>query len=286
MPETGDKASTYLSELRRLLERRTGMCLEEDRLAACIAEYAAARRCDTAELLSLARSSAPEFESLLESVLRQEDSFFALPEITETVENQILPELRMRKFWESPRSLQIWCASCGAGDEAYSLAMAACRALDLAEDWRIQVLATEVSHRQLEHAARGVYPASQLERVAPADLARFFIPIGDHFMVRPKLRDMVSFVHRSLSQADYVGLFDVIVCSRSLGHYSPEMRAAIIRRFRDSLNPGGYLLLSQAGAISGCDSLQPLGVESSMLHKPERPNARLAGGRTFSRGAQ
>src|SRR5262249_40870908 len=107
------------------------------------------------DLLRLIKSSNVEYDSLLQRLLTQETSFFRYPAAFEALEKKVLPELHMKKFWESPRSLRIWSAGCATGEEAFSIAMTVADALEFADAWNIHILATDVSRQALDHAEHG-----------------------------------------------------------------------------------------------------------------------------------
>ena len=108
------------------------------------------------ELLRLIKSSNVEYDSLLQRLLTQETSFFRYPAVFEALEKKVLPDLHMKKFWESPRSLRIWSAGCSTGEEPYSIAMTVADAIEFADAWNIHILATDISRQALEHAEHGV----------------------------------------------------------------------------------------------------------------------------------
>ena len=99
---------------------------------------------------------------LLERLLTQETSFFRYPHVFDALEKKILPELHVKKFWENPRTLRLWCAGCSTGEEAYSIAITLADSLDFAEAWNIHILASDISRKALQHAERGVYSRRSL----------------------------------------------------------------------------------------------------------------------------
>ena len=54
----------------------------------------------------------------------------------------------------------------------------------------------------------------------------------------------------NLAEAVYVGKIDCIFCMNVLMYFSGERRLAILRRFYDALEPGGYFLLGHAETLS------------------------------------
>jgi chemotaxis protein methyltransferase CheR len=200
--------------------------------------------------LRILKTSNVEYEALLEQLLTQETSFFRYPHVFQAMESKVLPELHVKKFWENPRTLRLWCAGCSTGEEPYSIALTVADALDFAEAWNIHLLATDISRRALQHAERGVYSPRALADLAPKQLENSFAKVGDQFMVKPRLRNLVTFQQMNLVDSAYVGRFDAIFCMNVLIYFSEEKRKAVIQRLYDALDPGGYLFLGHADSVA------------------------------------
>lgn len=61
---------------------------------------------------------------------------------------------------------------------------------------------------------------------------------------------MISFVQMNLADTVYVGKLDCIFCMNVLMYFSEDRRLAILRRFYDALEPGGYFLLGHSESLS------------------------------------
>jgi len=239
-----------LSEIRTLVESRAGVVFDASRarfFSTRVREHVAARNLlHGSDLLRLIRSSNSEFDAFLQRLLTQETSFFRYPDVFEVLQKKVLPELHMRKFWENPRKLRIWSAGCSTGQEPYSIAIALAETLEFIDAWNLQVLATDVSRHALQHAERGVYTRSDVEKLSPKQVDAYFARIGDQYIVKPRLRNLVSFAPVNLAQPIYVGRFDCIFCMNVLIYFSEERRTELVQRFHDYLEPGGFLFLGHA----------------------------------------
>jgi chemotaxis protein methyltransferase CheR len=243
-----------LEEIRALIEQRSGILFDQSRerfFSTRVREHLEDKRlAHGAELLRLVRSSNAEYDCLLERLLTQETSFFRYPGVFDALEKKVLPEMHMKKFWENPRSLRIWSAGCATGEEPYSIAITVADVLEFADAWNIHILATDISRRALQDAERGVYPRRELQALSPRQLESYFARVGDRLMVKPRIRNMVTFAPMNLAQAVYVGRFDCIFCMNVLMYFSEERRATLIQRFYEYLDPGGYLFLGHAETAS------------------------------------
>lgn len=244
-----------LSEIRALIERRSGILFDESRerfFSTRVREHMHHRKLAFgAELLRNIQGSNAEYDHLLERLLTQETRFRRYPESFEAFEKKILPELHMKKFWENPRTLRIWSAGCSTGEEPYSIAISLADTLEFADAWNINILATDISKQALQIAERGVYTKRVLEHLSPRQIETYFQKVGDQFLVKPKIRNLISFAPMNLAQSVYVGRFDCIFCMNVLIYFSDEKRSQLIQRFFEYLEPGGYLFLGHAETAAG-----------------------------------
>jgi chemotaxis protein methyltransferase CheR len=251
---TAKLTETELDEIRALIEQRSAILFDSSRerfFSTRVREFMEEKELASGtELLRHVRGSSIEYEALLERLLTQETSFFRYPAVYEALDKKILPEVQERKFWESPRTLRIWSAGCSTGEEPYSIAVTLCDALKFAEAWEIEILATDISRRALRHAERGVYSKRSLQDVSLGQVETYFTAVKHGYQVRPRIRRMISFAQMNLIESVYVGKFDCIFCMNVLMYFSGDRRIAILRRFYDALEPGGYFLLGHSETLS------------------------------------
>jgi chemotaxis protein methyltransferase CheR len=243
-----------LSEIRMLIEERTGICFDESRerfFSGRVKEHLRAKGLERGtDLLRAMRKSNVEYEALLEGLLTQETSFFRYPSVYEAFEKRVLPELHVKKFWKNPRTLRIWSAGCSTGEEPYSIAITIADSLSFSDSWNVEILATDVGRHALKHAERGIYTGRSLGSVSAERLAANFTPVPGGQQVKPRLRKLVTFAQMNLASAVYVGRMDMIFCMNVLIYFTEERRRALVQRFYDTLEPGGYLFLGHSESIS------------------------------------
>jgi chemotaxis protein methyltransferase CheR len=272
-----------LSEIRMLIEERTGIHFDVSRerfFSTRVREHLRQRgHTHGTELLRAARKSNVEYEALLEKLLTQETSFFRYPAVFEAFERHVLPELHVKKFWRSPRTLRIWSAGCSTGEEPYSIAITVLDTLSFADAWEVEILATDVGRHALKTAERGAYSGRSIASVSEKQLAAHFTPIHGGHQIRSRVRKIVSFAQMNLASPVYVGRMDLIFCMNVLIYFSEERRRALVQRFYDALEPGGYLFLGHSESISKMpvkfqaivlgDCIMYRKPTAEELHKPE-----------------
>ncbi|HEX8872188.1 MAG TPA: protein-glutamate O-methyltransferase CheR, partial [Candidatus Acidoferrum sp.] len=168
----------------------------------------------------------------------------------EAFEKRVLPELHVKKFWKNPRTLRVWSAGCSTGEEPYSIAITIVDSLSFADAWDVDILATDVGRQALKHAERGIYSGRSIASVNDRQKATHFTSVDGGQQVKPRLRKMISFTQMNLASPVYVGRMDLIFCMNVLIYFTEERRHAVVQRFFDVLEPGGYLFLGHSESIS------------------------------------
>ena len=242
-----------LSEIRLILERKTGVLIQTpaEKLAEIVAEHLDARQSSSAsDLLHQLRSSDSECESLAERLVDSETGFFRCPAAFESLAKVVIPELQVRKAAEHPHNLRIWSAGCATGEETYSIAMSVCQAVNCgAGAWKIHIVGSDIRKNALHVAERGLYPQRALHHVSPELVQTYFAKVGQHLLLKPRLRNLVTFTPMNLAAPTYIGRFDCIFCMDVLPHFSTSQRVALIHRLHLYLEPGGFLFLGDGEKI-------------------------------------
>jgi len=245
-----------LSQLRLILERQTGLLLDTttERMTEAVTGVLRSRRLISArDLLELLRSSDAECEALAEHLLDGETRFFRDPAAFESLAKVVLPELEARKSAETPRSLRILSAGCSTGEEPYSIGMSVCEVVNSSGGWNVHIVASDIRRQALESAERGLYPLAAFEQVSNHLVQAYFAKVGDHLLVKPRLRNLVRFSHMNLAKPAFLGQFDCIFCMNVLPHFSTAQRMALVQRLHLYLQPGGYLFLGQSEKLPASD---------------------------------
>ena len=161
----------------------------------------------------------------------------------------ILPEL-IRKY-QSRKVLSIWSAGCSSGEEPYNLSMYIKDYLGMqASQWDTRILATDISQKALANAKKGVYELP--DTLPPAWRKKYFRQVeGTRYAVSPEIRDNVIFQTFNLMNPIKFRLkFDVIFCRNVMIYFDQPTKDALVRRFYDATNPGGYLMISHSENLS------------------------------------
>lgn len=259
----------WLPPLDSLVRERAGFTLSHmtpRRAEARLAPLARREGYETAGALARAAVKYPDERlayQTVEALAPSETRFFNGHEAFEAFNGVVLPSLVEGR--ETGR-LRIWSAGCGAGQEAWSLAMAVDQARESLGFRRIELIATDFSETALARAQAGRYSRFEVQLGLPVRrLVEYFEQDGEDWRVGADLRRSVEFHPVNLlGDLKPLGQFDCIVCRGVLGYMPPATRHALLPRLAERLKPGGWLIL---GADEG-----PARVETYL-----RPHAPIPG---------
>ncbi len=218
------------------------------------------------------RQGPDEIAQLVDLISTNHTRFFREPEHFTFLKGRILPELLPRLAAESS-SFRVWSAAGSSGEEPYSIAIV------LAEffrehpsvDWRVE--ASDISHRMLAEAERGVYPLDSRHALPPELLKRHFqrgVGVQDGTCrVKTDLRKRVRFQRINLFQSEYPvpRAQHVIFCRNAMIYFDPASRATLVQKLTRQLAPGGYLLIGHSESLMGIRH-ELESVRQSVFRKP------------------
>jgi len=244
--------------LMELLEQRTGQILSDGRMwriEASLGPVLRARGFASLDALVDAirneRGDALATE-VVDALLNNETSFFRDPHIFEMIGRHLLPAAMERATVEGRgKTLRVWCAGCSSGQEAWSLAMLFLNGRTGWPEWKMEILATDISHSAIARARSGIVPQMEAQRGLPvSDMLRWMEPEGDHWRISPTLRDMVEFQVDNLFAPEAPrGTYDMILCRNVLLYFTAEKKQQLFAQLARHASPGGWLLLG-AGETS------------------------------------
>lgn len=249
LPVTAAVLEHEFSQIRLLLERETGVLLDipNEALGDVLFEVIEKSHASSAtKYIEVLRSSEVEREKLAESLMPAETRFFRNPAAFQALTKLVIPELEARKYNESPKAIRVWSAGCASGQEPYSIAISLCEALKRDKGgWILRIIASDLRAAAIQEAERGLYKESDLQNVSGEILQTYFARIGQHFLVKPRLRNLVTFTRANLAKPNYLGKYDVIFCMDVLPSFSSTQKLALVEKLHLYLEPGGFLFLGQ-----------------------------------------
>ncbi len=204
-----------------------------------------------AEYAALLDREPGEYEPLLDALTINVTKLYRDAAAWDALREMVIPRL-----WELglPR-LAVWSAGCSSGEELYTLAAVfhahAERTGTLARLRTLRILGSDIDRASLERARAGAFPTEALAELPRALRDRYFTPVAPHTAV-PELRALVEVERRDLLQEPApAGGFHLIACRNVVIYFGRESQEPLLRKFHDSLVPGGYLMLGKVETLLG-----------------------------------
>ncbi len=250
-----------------LTRRRAGLALppEPGMVEIRLAPLARREGMESAWALLAAARRQPESplaSGVVEALVPRDTWFFRDRTPFRYLAEHVLPEA----FAEAVRRdgkeavLRIWCAGCGAGQEAYSLAMLLEERHARGQPSLAQIVATDFSRTALNRARQGLYNQFEAQRGLPIRrLVEHFDKEGEDWRIAPALRRRVDFRLLNLLQdLAPLGEFDIVLLRHVLPHLAAEPRGDVLTRASARLRPEGWLMLGAwEAAPDGAADLDP-----------------------------
>jgi chemotaxis protein methyltransferase CheR len=251
--------------LRRCLKERSGLVLSADKQYLVESRLLpVARRAGLANLgVLVAALKVATDDTLMTAVVEAmatNESFFFRDKIPfDHFRSTIMPALIAAR--KSSRSIRIWCAAASTGQEPYSLAMCLKEMTREIGDWRIELIATDLSNEVLEKARAGLYTQFEVQRGLPIQLlVKHFAQVGELWQIAPETRAMVKYRQFNLlGDFSQLGKFDLIFCRNVLIYFDQPTKIDVLNRLARMTASDGYLVLGAAETVVGLtDSFKTL----------------------------
>ncbi len=201
---------------------------------------------------ALLEGRAGVWDAVVDALTVCETHFFRNTPQFEALRHHILPGLVQEQRKQGGRTLRVWSAGCASGEEAYSLAILIREVLPDWREWRLDVLGTDINHRALQQARRGIYRDwSFREAYARQWRDHYFTRIGAEYHLHEDVRGMVRFqmcnlVDNCATLRDRAVYFDLILCRNVILYFGTHYRRWIYHHLYRVLRPGGWLIVGHA----------------------------------------
>lgn len=165
--------------------------------------------------------------------------------------DRVLPEItsQMRE-----RDIRIWSAGCSSGEEPYTLAMILTDFFGTeASLWDKRILATDISEQVLQTAAEGVYTNEAIVNVPAHWRLQYFKPFDkERSIVAEQIKKEVIYRRFNLMNEvfPFKKRFHTIFCRNVMIYFDQETKMALVNRFYDALEPGGYLFVGHSESLN------------------------------------
>lgn len=259
----GKEPETSMTEeefrlIRDLIHGHCGIFFDHD--AKYLLEKRLARRLDLHQLpgfkeyyhfLKFSRGRDQELSDIMDILTTNETYFFREEFQLNAFVGEILPELRMVKERRGDRTIRIWSAGCSTGEEPYTIAMLILET-GVFKGWKVEIVGTDISHRVLQHARKGLYGKSSFRTTSPDRVQRFFHEQDGLYRINDEVKSLVTISHLNLLDENrmiLLGKMDIIFCRNVIIYFDQTAKRMVVESFYRALREGGYLLLGHAESL-------------------------------------
>jgi chemotaxis protein methyltransferase CheR len=190
-------------------------------------------------------------QAVVEAMTTNETSFFRDNTPFQRMKEDVLPFFL--KARSATKSLRIWSAACSSGQEPYSLAMLLKEYGPALAGWKIEIVATDLSHDILAQAKSGAYSQFEVQRGLPIQmLVKYFTQQGDKWLAKPELKEMITFKPANLlTGLSSLGSFDIVFCRNVLIYFDVPTKGKVLHDIKGVLKQDGVLFLGGAETVMG-----------------------------------
>ncbi len=265
---------------KSLLKERSGLILSDDkgyliesRLGPIVKK--ANLESITALVEELKKAGNEELRGQVTEAMTTNESFFFRDKLPfNHFKEAMLPHiLETRKI---KRSFRLWCAASSTGQEPYSLAIILQEMADKIQNWRPEIVATDLSSEVLEKAQSGLYSQFEVQRgLAAPLLVKYFEQVGSLWQINSTIRGMVQYRQYNLLDSFVpLGTFDIVFCRNVLIYFDQKTKIDVLNRIAAQTAPDGFLVLGAAETIVGLtDAFVPVEGRRGMFQKATAANA-------------
>jgi chemotaxis protein methyltransferase CheR len=170
-----------------------------------------------------------------------------------------LPKVVAKLKKENRKDLRIWCAGCSTGEEPYTLLMLMMEYLGADySSWDAGILATDISDRALTIARCGTYANDRVMQLPDPLRKKYFIRAGDGEMaVVDNIKKEATFRRFNLMNTSFPFKkpFQMIFCRNVMIYFDQPTREALVSRYHQHTEPGGYLFIGHSETLGRTQSL-------------------------------
>lgn len=194
--------------------------------------------------------SGEALKLLAEAITTHHTFFMREADHFEFFGKQVLPYLEKTI---NDGDVRTWCAACSSGEEAYILEM---QLLDFfsvrGAMWDTMLLATDLSQDILDVAKAGIYTEEAVRSLPPQWQLDYFTKQSDgNYQAVDRLRQKILYRKFNLMTPvfPFKKPFHVIFCRNVMIYFDAPTRNALVQKFYDFLEPGGFLFVGHSEVV-------------------------------------
>lgn len=191
-------------------------------------------------------------EEFISSFTTNQTSFFRESAQFEDFHNRFL-----RESFSFSNKLNILCAGCSSGEEAYTIAICylyAKNIMKLPSTYSLSITAVDIDNERLKTAKEGVYDAQGADRFPlwvreGVYFERFEQKSKQYIKIKEDVKNLVSFEKHNLTSTRSnfkTGFYDAVFCRNTLIYFDKEKQSLILGKLLKALKNDGTLYLGHS----------------------------------------
>ena len=258
-------ADTEFQKFRDLIYREAGIKLSDTKKA--LVQARLSKRVRVLGLASyrqyhdhLVENWESEKINFINAITTNKTEFFRENRHFEYLKDVYLPELTAM----GPDEIRIWSAGCSTGEEPYTIAMTVQEYFRGKDAVPVKILATDIDTNVLDYARDGVYNESQVDKIDPNLLRRYFDRgRGDNsgfYRVKESLKQMIYFRRQNLQDPEFPmkKQFHIIFCRNVIIYFDKDTQRELFEKFYRYLSPRGRLFIGHSENILNITNIYAL----------------------------
>ncbi|MGB0916245.1 MAG: CheR family methyltransferase [Flavobacteriales bacterium] len=207
---------------------------------------------DFETIINRVSEDKPYFDRFLKEVTVNVTEMFRDPTFFLAIREKVLPELAHH------HKLRTWHAACSTGEEVYSMATLLHEAnlLD-----RSVIYGTDLNSDVLAKAKNGVYSAKNIREYTQnyqrsggtGTFSDYYSAAYGNAVFKEFFRKNMVFSEHNLVTDGSFNEFNLIMCRNVLIYFQKPLQSRVIRLFKESLAPGGFLCLGSKESLMFAD---------------------------------
>ena len=231
----------------------------------------------------LAEPSNRQYQDILAKHLTIGETYFFRNKLgIQLLNTKILPDIIRRQDGE--RTLKIWSAACATGEEPYSMSMLLDGLLPPNKGWKRKIFASDINLDFLSKARAGIYGDWSFRNTPQITKNRYFQQRADKkYQIVDEIKQSVDFFQWNLITDTYPSVIkglinlDLILCQNVFIYFEPETIFKVLKQFYETLNDGGWLIISPSEApfVSASEFHYTANVPGGICFQKRKPTARV-----------
>jgi len=218
------------------------------------------------EYFKVVLADKKEMETLLDAVTTNLTKFFRNEKQFQAFRENILKETIERNRKKGDLSLKIWSAGCSTGEEPYSIAMDVLNQVGL-NNWKISIIASDISLKSLMKAKAGYYPKERLEDIPENYKNAYMVEEKEGFTIKEEIKKLIRFDYHNLKHDNGERNFDIVFCRNVIIYFDKQEQERVINHFYETLKNPGYLFLGHSESLFGMNTkFKPLKVGGTFIY--------------------